>query len=73
MKTLKETSEHPGQKIYQINKKILKTKAEEELRESFKAIFERRMVIMETIIGMKGKIYEDVQKMRVKEMFGKKK
>ena len=43
-----------------------KTKAEEELRENFKPIFERRMIILETILDIKTKIQSDVNKMRKK-------
>ena len=42
--------EHPGKQIYQANKKILKAKAEEELKENFKPIYERRLKILETIL-----------------------
>lgn len=56
MKTLKQQMEHPGKQIYQTNKKILKAKAEEELRENFKPIYERRLKILETIFDIKAKV-----------------
>ena len=52
-----------------MNKKILKQKAEDELRDSFKPIMERRMTILETIIDVKSKIYHDLEKIRLKEIF----
>ena len=42
IKTLKSCAEHPGVKVFQLNKKILKAKAEEELMEKFKPIIERK-------------------------------
>jgi hypothetical protein len=56
---LKEQKEHPGRTIFYANKKILKAKADEELRENFKPIFERRMRILETIMDIKTKIQEE--------------
>lgn len=53
---MKEQKEHPGRSIFYANKKILKTKADEELKENFKPIFDRRLRILETIMDMKGKI-----------------
>lgn len=56
IKTLKEQKEHPGRSIFYANKKILKAKADQELKESFKPIFERRLRILETIMDIKQKI-----------------
>eukprot|EP00347_Sterkiella_histriomuscorum_P021277 403334569 len=63
MKTMKEQKEHPGRSIFFANKKTLKAKADEELRDNFKPIFERRMKILETIMDIKSKIQiENLQK-----------
>jgi hypothetical protein len=35
---------------------VLKNKAEDELRENFKPMYERRMMILETIFDIKSKI-----------------
>ncbi len=48
-----------------MNKKILKNKAEDELRENFRPIMDRRMQILETIIDIKTKIYQDLAKIRL--------
>ena len=40
MKTLAEQFDHPGKAIFQSNKRVLKLKAEEELRENFRPIYE---------------------------------
>jgi len=42
LKTLKEQKEHPGQRVFQVNKKVLKAKAEEEMRGGLRPIYERR-------------------------------
>ncbi len=55
--------------MFQINKKILKQKADEELKESFMPILERRQKILETIIDLKEKIYKDLQKKRLQARF----
>jgi hypothetical protein len=69
MKTLKEQFEHPGAKVYLTNKRILKIKAEEELKENFRPMMDRRMTILETIIDLKQKIYSDINRIRVRETF----
>jgi hypothetical protein len=66
LKTLKEQKEHPGHKVFAVNKKILKAKAEEELHENFKSIYERRMKIMETVLDLKTKVSHDLSKTRIK-------
>ena len=69
LKTLKEQMDHPGKSIFQQNKKILKAKAEEEMRDNFKPIFERRMMILETIFDIKGKIAQDFKRSRSQLFF----
>lgn len=66
LKTLKEQKEHPGTKIFETNKKLLKAKAEEELRESLKAMYERRLMILETVLDLKSKVSKDLGKTRTK-------
>lgn len=63
--TLKSQVEHPGQTIFQKNKKILKAKAQQELEASMADINDRRMLIMETTIGLKDKVSKEVSEMRV--------
>jgi hypothetical protein len=70
LKTLKEQFEHPGKTIFQTNKKILKQKADEELRENFRPIYERRMLILETVFDIKGKIAKDFRRSRSELLFG---
>ena len=70
LKTLKEQFEHPGKTIFQANKKILKQKADEELRENFRPIYERRMLILETVFDIKGKIAKDFRRSRSELLFG---
>jgi hypothetical protein len=60
LKTLKEQVEHPGHRVFSVNKKILKAKAEEELHENFKSIYERRIKIMETVHDLKTKVSNDL-------------
>ena len=60
--TLEESYEHPGVRVFQLNKKLLKHKAEEELIGSFKGVFARKHAIMETLIGLKHRIVTDLIK-----------
>ena len=69
LKSLKQQMEHPGMQIYQANKKILKAKAEEELKENFKPIYERRLKILETIFDIKAKVSQDFRKSRSQLVF----
>jgi hypothetical protein len=71
IKTLKEQFDHPGKAIFQQNKRALKLKAEEELRENFKPIYERRLLILETIFDVKMKIAADFRKTRSRLFFNK--
>lgn len=61
-KTLEETYEHPGVRVFQLNKKLLKHKAEEELLGSFKGVFARKHAIMETLLGLKHRIVTELIK-----------
>lgn len=63
--TLKSQKEHPGFKIFQTNKKILKAKAYEELDKNLNEINERKAAILETIIGLRDKVSKDVAEVRV--------
>ena len=63
IQTLVEQKEHPGASMFAVNKKLLKVKAEEELRESVNTIYERRAKIISSLVetkndvqaGMRGK------------------
>lgn len=68
---MKEQYEHPGKSIYQSNKKLLRAKAEQELRENFKPIFDRKMRILETIMDVKNKIGEENKLKRINSAFPK--
>ena len=65
MVTMKSQKEHPGHKIFTVNKRILKNKAREELDKQMEDVEERKVVIMEALIGLKGKVSKEVSKMRV--------
>jgi len=69
--TLEETYEHPGVRVFHLNKKLLKHKAEEDLIASFKGVFVRRHAIMETLLGLKHRIVTDLIKMRLRQTFTK--
>ena len=67
--TLEESYEHPGVKVFQLNKKLLKHKAEEELIGSFKGVFARRHAIMETLFGLKHRIVSELIKQRLRSYY----
>lgn len=67
--TLEESYEHPGVKVFQLNKKLLKLKAEEELIGSFKGVFARKHAIMETLFGLKHRIVTDLIKARLRNHY----
>ena len=67
--TLEETYEHPGVRVYQLNKKLLKHKAEEELLGSFKGVFARKHAIMETLLGLKHRIVTELIKQRLRKAY----
>ena len=67
--TLEETYEHPGVRVFQLNKKLLKHKAEEDLIASFKGVFARRHAIMETLLGLRHRIVTDLIKMRLRHTY----
>ncbi|CDW78606.1 UNKNOWN [Stylonychia lemnae] len=69
LKTLKEQKEHPGKTIFFANKKILKAKADEELKENFRPIYERRIRILETIFDIKSKIQNENHQRRREILF----
>ena len=47
----------------------MKAKAEEELRENFKPIYDRRMKILETIFDIKSKLTIEFKKQRSEVIF----
>ena len=71
IKTLQEQYEHPGKAIFLQNSRILKKKAEDELKENIKPIYERRLHILETVFDIKAKIAADFKKSRGSIMLGK--
>ncbi len=72
MKTLQEQFEHPGKAIFLQNSRILKKKAQDELKENIKPIYERRIQILETVFDIKAKIAADFKKSRGRIMVGSK-
>jgi hypothetical protein len=64
-KTNQESHEHPGVRIFQVNKRLLKQKAEQELLSSFTGVFARKHAIMEAIVGLKHKVVRDLLKARL--------
>lgn len=69
MKTLREQFDHPGKAIFHQNKRALKVKAEEELRDNIKPMYERRLLILETIFDIKGKISTEFRRSRSQLLF----
>ena len=67
--TLEESYEHPGVKVFQLNKRLLKHKAEEELLGSFKGVFARKHAIMETLLGLKHRIVTDLISRRIRTAY----
>ena len=67
--TLEESYEHPGVKVFQLNKRLLKHKAEEELLGSFKGVFARKHAIMETLLGLKHRIVTELIKQRLRKVY----
>lgn len=63
--TLKSQKEHPGQKIFQVNKRMLKNKAREELDKNMEDVEERKMMILEAMLGLKGRVSKEVSQMRI--------
>lgn len=58
--TLKTQVQHPGQKIFTSNKKILRNRAQQELEQSLNEVQNRRMVILETIVGLKDSLSKEM-------------
>ena len=69
--TLEESYEHPGVRVFQLNKRLLKHKAEEDLVGSFKGVFARKHAIMETLLGLKHRIVTDLIKSRLRKAYPK--
>lgn len=55
---------HPGIKIFETNKRILRQKAEEELTGSLGSILERNRTILETVMFLKKKVTQEVASAR---------
>ena len=69
--SLEQSYEHPGVRIFQLNKKLLKHKAEEELLASFKGVFARKHAILETLLGLKHRVVTDLIKQRLRNTYPK--
>ena len=67
--TLEESYEHPGVKVFQLNKRLLKHKAEEELLGSFKGVFARKHAIMETLLGLKHRVVTELISKRIRTAY----
>ena len=61
IQTLVEQKEHPGASMFAVNKKLLKVKAEEELRESVNTIYERRAKIISSLVETKNDAQADMR------------
>jgi hypothetical protein len=55
---------HPGIKIFEANKKILRQKAEDELTSSLGSILERNKTIIETVMHLKKKVTSECAETR---------
>lgn len=64
MQTLVTSFEHPGKKIFEANKKILRQKAEDELTDSLGSILERNRTIRETVHFLKLKVSMECASLR---------
>lgn len=58
--TLKSQAEHPGVKMFNVNKKVLRNKARQELDRSLQDVEDRRYIIQEAMIVLKSKISKEV-------------
>ena len=67
--TLQEQYEHPGVKVFQLNKKLLRTKALQELDEQFAGIHARKHAIMEVMLGLKHKLVLEIMKLRLRTIY----
>jgi len=67
--TLQKQVEHPGVKIFAINKKVLKHKAEEELQIQFSGIHDRKHAILEALLGLKHKVISEVSSKRIDQVY----
>lgn len=64
MQTLQTSFEHPGKKIFETNKKILRQKAEDELTDNLGSILERNRTIRETVHYLKLKVSTECATLR---------
>ena len=62
LKTLKEQKQHPAQTLYQINKKVLKKKAEEELEKNLEPIEEKKLFMIDSMVHLKSRLETDVKR-----------
>lgn len=62
--TMETSFKHPGIKIFEMNKKILRQKAEEELTGSLGSILDRNRTILETVMFLKKKVTKECAQTR---------
>jgi hypothetical protein len=61
--------EHPGVKVFNTNKRVLKAKATAELHDRFTNITDRKYVINEAIISLKHKLISELSMIRMKNRY----
>lgn len=65
LNTLEQQREHPGVKVFKVNKKVLKAKAQQELATQFANITDRKYIINEAIISLRQKVTTDLSTIRM--------
>ena len=65
---METTFKHPGVKIFEMNKKILRQKAEDELTGSLGTILDRNRTILETVMFLKKKVTKECATTRKKHI-----
>ena len=63
--TCEKSMQHPGIKVFQTNKKILRAKAEDELMNSFGAVFDRKLTIVEAMLTIKHRVSREISTARL--------
>ena len=63
--TLKNQIEHPGRKIFDINRKILKQKAKGDLEKALEEQEEKKILLLEAMLSLKNKISVECAAKRV--------
>jgi hypothetical protein len=69
LNTGEEQTKHPGVKVFEVNKKALRVKAQIELDQQFGSITDRKYVINEAIISLRKKVTNDLTKIRLKKRY----